>query len=405
MNTKLRISPSDQVQANLPDFITETYREFVKFMTTADESEERLGFSQDLLQNLQYYRDFDTYKERIVEFGVLAHNISADAEELTLESGYGFPDKDGILYIDDEIILYREKEGNVFSGLQRGSSGTVILPTFTAKGTYLNTVPSKHSIGAPVQNLSVLFLVSFLETIYKSYARDINYERVSPLIDSSTFLQNIRDFFQSKGSKLGIKALFKLLFAENDVDVNYPGDRMIIPSKSTWSESLIMRTVPIPRNLVNPSANYVLPTKIQNSSVFLRSYNDVEIMANSICEYVSSYPYEGTTQYEMYLNKDKNQGDFIANPVTELTRPVNQTGQQVEANVDIKTITVESTLGFPNSGVMFIGQEGIEYGSKSLNQFFDCKRGHIGVEKPHDIGDKVYGPYYIEAKTKIDGIE
>ena len=36
-----------------------------------------------------------------------------------------------------------------------------------------------------------------------------------------TFLENIRDFFQAKGSKLGIKALFKLLFAENDVNVNY----------------------------------------------------------------------------------------------------------------------------------------------------------------------------------------
>ena len=37
-------------------------------MTVADESEERIGFSQDLLQNLQKYRDFDTYKNNIVQF-------------------------------------------------------------------------------------------------------------------------------------------------------------------------------------------------------------------------------------------------------------------------------------------------------------------------------------------------
>ena len=210
-----QVFPSNQVQSTLPDFVSESYKEFVKFMSFADQSEERIGFSQDLLQNLQRYRDFDTYKAKIVEFGVLSENITADADELTLESGIGFPEVDGILYIDDEIILYRQKTGNVFSGLERGASGTVILPTFTQKGTYIDSVPADHTIGSRVQNISVLFLVSFLETIYKSYAPNINSSRVSPEVDSMTFLENIRDFFQAKGSKLGIKALFKLCILKN----------------------------------------------------------------------------------------------------------------------------------------------------------------------------------------------
>mgnify|MGYP001194143820 CR=1 FL=1 len=135
MNKSTIISPSNQVGSTLPAFISETYKQFVKFMTAADESEERIGFSQDLLQNLQKYRDFDTYKKKIIEYGVLAVNITATSDELTLESGYGFPEENGILYINNEIILYRTKVGNVFSGLQRGASGTVILPTFTQKGT------------------------------------------------------------------------------------------------------------------------------------------------------------------------------------------------------------------------------------------------------------------------------
>ena len=65
MNKNTIISPSNQVRSTLPDFISESYKEFVKFMTTADQSEERIGFSQDLLQNLQKYRDFDTYKKKI----------------------------------------------------------------------------------------------------------------------------------------------------------------------------------------------------------------------------------------------------------------------------------------------------------------------------------------------------
>ena len=95
---------------------------------------------------------------------------------------------------------------------------------------------------------------------------------------------------------------------------------MLTPSKSTWSEAQILRVTPQPRSLVDPYLNYVIPTEVMNSVVTLRSYNDETVYARSICDYVSSYPYESTIQYEMYLNKDKNTGDFIANPVTRLTR-------------------------------------------------------------------------------------
>ena len=251
MTVNTIVTPSSQIESILPGFINETYTEFVNFMTKADESEERIGFSQNLLQNLQRYRDFNNYRNKIVQSGVLAKNISATDTELELENGYGFPEEDGVLYIDDEIIYYRQKIENTFFELERGASGTVILPTFTSKGTYLDTTAQEHNAGAVVSNISVLFLVSMLETIYESFAPGIIPSWVSPQINNATLLENIRDFFQAKGSRLGIKALFKLLFADNDVDVTYPGDRMIIPSDSTWSESLIMRTIPIRLNRRN----------------------------------------------------------------------------------------------------------------------------------------------------------
>ena len=74
-------------------------------MTAADESEERIGFSQDLLQNLQKYRDFTTYENEITQFGVLFANVSIDDDELTLEDSFGFPDENGVILIDNEVIL------------------------------------------------------------------------------------------------------------------------------------------------------------------------------------------------------------------------------------------------------------------------------------------------------------
>ena len=52
MNNNTIVTPSSQVNSTLPDYINETYKEFVKFIQIADQSEERIGFSQDLLQNL-----------------------------------------------------------------------------------------------------------------------------------------------------------------------------------------------------------------------------------------------------------------------------------------------------------------------------------------------------------------
>ena len=55
MTVNTIVTPSSQIDSILPGFINETYSEFVNFMTKADESEERIGFSQNLLQNLQRY--------------------------------------------------------------------------------------------------------------------------------------------------------------------------------------------------------------------------------------------------------------------------------------------------------------------------------------------------------------
>ena len=403
MKSNQIVTPSSQVDSTLPRYVYENYSKFVNFMSASAESEERIGFGQDILQNLQKYRNFDTYKNQIVQFENLKDNISATDDELTLESGYGFPDKNGVLLIDDEVILYQSKEGNVFSGLERGASGTKVLPTFRTRGTYVVTTPALHKSNAKVTNLSVLFLVAMLDNIHQSFTPAIDSVRIAPEINRSTLLQNIKDFFASKGSKLGVQALFRMLFAENDVDVTYPGDRMIVPSKSTWYESVILRTVPVPEVLTDPKQKYTNPDKVIGSEILYKSYVDDKVHATAVCDYVSSYPYESEIQYELFVDEDNIKGKFFANPKTVLRRTLNVVGS-VDDREDVTTITVESTNGFPDSGVVIIESEAISYTSKSFNQFLGCKRGYIGVEATHLEGTDVYGPYYIETSyTDDDG--
>ena len=140
-----------------------------------------------------------------------------------------------------------------------------------------------------------------------------------------------------------------MLFGENDVDVSYPGDKMIIPSESTWYETEIMRTVPIPELLTDPDVEYVLPDELIGAELFLKSYNDNFIYGRTYIDYVSSYPYDSEVQYEIYVEKDKISGSIPANPRTVLTRD-NVIYNSGTARNDRTTITVETTLGFPNKG-------------------------------------------------------
>ena len=402
-NTK--VTPSSQVDTFLPSFINQQYSDFVNFMQKAAESEERVGFGQDILQNLQKYRDFDTYADKIVRFGVLKGNINLESDELELVDGYGFPQDNGVILIDDEVILYQTREGNVLYGLQRGASGTTVLPTLRTSGTYLQTVPAVHNNGAKVTNLSVLFLVAILDNIHKSYTPDIEWERVNEDINRSSLLQNIKDFFASKGSNFGIGSLFKILFGRANVSVEYPGDKMIKPSESTWTDTPILRVVPFPEVLSNPALPYTTPDRIIGAEVTIRSYNDDRIHGRGVCDYVSRYPFESEVQYELYMNKDSVSGVFPINPATTLTRQLERQSIN-QADIDYQTITVESTLGFPSSGVIFINGEGIYYTAKTQNQFLNCTRGYISVETIHANGSDVYGPYYLSGTiVDNDGVE
>jgi hypothetical protein len=220
--------------------------------------------------------------------------------------------------------------------------------------------------GSKVKNVSVLFLAAMAQTVADSFSDNIAYNKLSPEIDKSILLQNLKDFFQSKGTKLGIKALFKMFFAENDVDVTYPGDRMIIPSRSGYVERQILRTIPVSDIFCDPAQHYALPIGTIGAELVLKSYltGDVEYGKTQV-NYVSSFPYESEVQYEIYVNEDFLHGSFVSNPQTKLARALNDLGTTNTDLRDIFTVTVDSTLGFPDKGIIFIENEAIEYKSKT----------------------------------------
>ena len=158
MNYDKIVYPSTQLYATLPEWISEQYPRFVQFTRRSLEAQERFGFGQDILQNLEKYRDFDFYRQPIVETGVLDQLLDEnETTSLTLVDGFGFPEKNGVIYlpgnkkdkcgedVPGEVILYRYREGNVLYDLERGASATTDLGTFVKDNTYKKTVTKPTS--------------------------------------------------------------------------------------------------------------------------------------------------------------------------------------------------------------------------------------------------------------------
>ena len=65
MKSNQIVTPSSQVDSTLPRYVYENYTKFVNFMTTSAESEERVGFGQDIIARQSVYLSLDVAKSDI----------------------------------------------------------------------------------------------------------------------------------------------------------------------------------------------------------------------------------------------------------------------------------------------------------------------------------------------------
>ena len=75
---------------------------------------------------------------------------------------YQFPERYGLIKIDDEIILYTSKDRNSFNGCIRGFSGVTAFADDDEKLTFPHLKSTSHIQGSKIINLSNILLKEFL---------------------------------------------------------------------------------------------------------------------------------------------------------------------------------------------------------------------------------------------------
>ena len=371
--TEKRIQFNNIVKNQLPSYVTEEFPLISEFLSQYYISQEFQGAPIDLIQNIDKYVKIDNVTNQI-DSVILLNDIFSFDETIFVDISAsstgteGFPEKYGLLKIDDEIITYTRKTFNSFTGCIRGFSGISSYNTSHSSDelVFSKTESADHSSGSTIFNLSSLFLKEFLLKIKYQLTPGFENRSLTEGLNESLFIKQAKDFYLSKGTDQSFEILFKSLYGEN-VSIIRPKEYLFRPSDAHFqiTKDLVVESIEgNPEDLVNA-------TLIQNEYLnFTKAYAPITKIEKVVSK-------EGKEYYKLSIDAGYNRdimvdgalyGDFKVHPQTKVIGQYNSIST---------TIDVDSTVGFPQNGELFVtyndGSTGvIFYTSKSINQFFGC---------------------------------
>ena len=264
-----RVQIQSIVESQLPSFVQNDFPLLGDFLKQYYTSQEAPTASADVLQNIDQYvklvtltTNSDSTRLR-TDINQAATEIPASFDIANDVIGtYEFPERHGLIKIDDEIILYEEKTSNSFKGCIRGFSGvTAYNSLHSDKLTFSQSNIQRHVVGAKIINLSALLFARFLIKIKGLYSPGFENRQLNEDLNQRLFVSRVKDFYQSKGSDESFRILFGALYGE-DCEILRPRDFLFRPSDADYR---------IGKNMVVESLSGD-PSKLLNCTLFQDAY-------------------------------------------------------------------------------------------------------------------------------------
>jgi hypothetical protein len=409
LNTRIKISSI--LENQLPQFVREEFPLVQEFLSQYYLSMDSQGSTLDILQNIDQYVKVDNLTN-LTRSTSLSQDVSVFDTTISVESVYGFPERYGLIKIDDEIITYTEldKTNNSFIGCVRGFSGiTSLRDDFSPDSvTFSSTNAADHSSSVEVENLSILFLQEFFNKVKKQVTPGFENRQLFDGLNESLFIKQSSDFYSSKGTDSSFKILFGALYGKN-VDVIKPRDFLIKPSDAQFriTTDLVVEAI---------SGN---PLELENFTL-KQDETDIFNKASATITKVERILRSNKEYYVLSLDSDYDKdidvfgtvfGSFSIHPKTKV----------ISLSSDLRTINVDSTVGFPSSGTLIanIDTTGdgnadttltITYESKSLTQFYGCEGIEVNIPEENEIFLDAHAYAYVGAgstnliKVRVTGV-
>ena len=368
-----RVKVQQIVQNQLPEFILDESPNAVDFLKQYYISQEYQGGPVDIAENLDQYLKLDNLTPEVIAGNVgLTTNIDSNAGIITVTSTKGFPQKYGLIKIDDEIITYTGITTNTFIGCIRGFSGITSYhqDLNSEELVFSESKKASHTGNTSVENLSSLFLKEFYKKLKTVLTPGLeNTDFVSDL-NAGNFIKNARSFYQSKGTDESFRILFNVLFGVTPKVVNLE-DYLIKPSSAEYIRREVVVAERIsgdPTKLVGQTIKKYINGIVDN--ITSASVSEVETFTRKNIQYFKISLFVGYNEFSAV------EGNFTITPNTKCLEDI---------EIGSSVITVDSTISFPESGTLFSGNNVITYTSKSINQFLGC----TGINYKISLSDNV----------------
>ena len=370
---------STLIESQLPEFITSEYELFSKFIQKYYEAQEVQGGTLDIINNLQKYADIDYYEKNLLrQFDTLVTSISTSDTTIVLEDATSFPEKNGYVRIDNEIIFYESRTSTTLSGAVRGVSGNTTLGDLYSSSEYTSTDAAPHSSGTKVLNVSNLFLYSFVKNFESQYLGSFPEKYLKGEVDKRTLIKNIQKFYKAKGTTSSIEFVFNTIVAKdhtNKPEVYKPRDFTYKASNADW-----VNVYAIKAKVITGDVKSLIGKKIVQAETTEYGYADATV-DNVYADGTS----DGEKIFNIVLAPETVNGDFNVSTKTRLETTLTGTASTGDR------VNVFSTIGWDKTGSILIGSETITFSSKTATQFIIDDRSPQNAVI-HSAEDSVYKP-------------
>lgn len=355
-----RVKIQQIIDSQIPEFILDENPKAAEFLKQYYISQEYQGGPIDIVENLDQYLKLDNLlPEVIVGFTSLTSGISSTSTNIIVNSTKGFPSKYGLLKIDDEIITYTGITTNTFTGCIRGFSGITNYHRNLQyeELVFSESVSESHNSESKVENLSSLFLKEFYKKIKFSLTPGLEELNFNENLNVGNFIKESKSLYETKGTPEAFRILFNVLFGETPKIINL--EQFLIKS----SDSDYIR-----RNVAVIKAISGDPTKLTGQTI--KKSTD-EGTSASVSE-VETITRKSNTYYKLnfFIGYDDSYpnitGTFSITPNTKVIDNV------ILSSAKTGVVTVDSTIGFAESGSFFYGNYEVFYSKKTINQFLGC---------------------------------
>ena len=359
-----RIELNQIIKGQLPAYVQEEFPFVGEFLSKYYEGQEYKSGPIDLINNIDSYIKLSESGKVIKSTNTVKY-AGIGTGTIFVSNTEGFPEKNGLIKINNEILQYDSKTDISFVRCTRGFAG---ITSYVSKTNPENLVFSSssqedHEKNSKVVNLSVLFLEEFLKKTKNQFLYGFQKDLDSNL-NQAQFIRQSKDFYSTRGTDESFKILFGALYGEN-VEINRPIENVISPSNANYriTKDLIVEIDSgDPEELLNKT---LFQDSTQNIS---RAYAPVSAVEKiSVGILTNSY-------YKISLDASFNQGD-ASNELIYGNFSVHAKTKIIgQVSVGQTFIDVDSTIGFPKTGTLsFLYKNGetgtCEYQETTNNQF------------------------------------